>query len=58
MADMRDAVAVDGAIGSLVASLGGVDALVNNAAIVLQKNILDTTEEDFMRVVSINQLGV
>ena len=39
------------------AELGPVNVLVNNAAIVLQKTILDTSEEDFMRVVSINQLG-
>jgi 3alpha(or 20beta)-hydroxysteroid dehydrogenase len=38
--------------------MGALSILVNNAAIVLQKTILDTTEEDFMRVVSINQLGV
>ena len=38
--------------------LGSLNVLVNNAAIVMQKTILDTTEEDYMRVVSINQLGV
>ena len=42
----------------LAARLGPLSILVNNAAIVLQKNILDTTEEDFMRVVRVNQLGV
>ena len=40
------------------ATLGPLSILVNNAAIVLQKTIPDTTEEDFMRVVSVNQLGV
>ena len=38
--------------------LGPLSVLVNNAAIVMQKNILETTEEDFMRVVRVNQLGV
>jgi 3alpha(or 20beta)-hydroxysteroid dehydrogenase len=38
--------------------LGSLSVLVNNAAIVLQKSIADTTEEDFMKVVSVNQLGV
>lgn len=42
----------------LANELGPLNVLVNNAAIVMQKNILDTTEEDFMRVISINQLGV
>ncbi len=39
-------------------ALGPLSVLVNNAAIVLQKTIADTTEEDFMRVISVNQLGV
>jgi len=42
----------------LAGQMGPLSILVNNAAIVLQKNILETTEEDFMRVVRINQLGV
>ena len=42
----------------LAARLGPLSVLVNNAAIVLHKNILETTEEDFMRVVRVNQLGV
>ena len=39
-------------------ALGPLQILVNNAAIVLQKTIVDTTEEDFMNIVRINQLGV
>jgi 3alpha(or 20beta)-hydroxysteroid dehydrogenase len=38
--------------------LGPLSVLVNNAAIIIQKTIVDTTEEDFQRIVSINQLGV
>jgi 3alpha(or 20beta)-hydroxysteroid dehydrogenase len=38
--------------------LGPLSVLVNNAAILFHKTILDTTEEDFMKIVSINQLGV
>ena len=38
--------------------LGPLSVLVNNAAIVMQKTILDTTEEDFMNIVRINQLSV
>jgi 3alpha(or 20beta)-hydroxysteroid dehydrogenase len=40
------------------AQLGPLSVLVNNAAIIFQKTIVDTTEEDFMKIVSINQLGV
>ena len=38
--------------------LGPLNVLVNNAAIIFQKTIMDTTEEDFMKIVSVNQLGV
>ena len=40
------------------AQLGPLSVLVNNAAILLQKTIVDTTEDDFMKIFSINQLGV
>lgn len=36
---------------------GGVDVLVNNAAILHLESIEDTTVEDFRRVVDVNQLG-
>jgi 3alpha(or 20beta)-hydroxysteroid dehydrogenase len=39
-------------------TLGTLNVLVNNAAIIFQKTIMDTTEEDFMKIVTINQLGV
>ena len=45
--------AVDAAQG-----LGKLQVLVNNAAIVMQKTIMDTSEEEFMNIVRINQLGV
>ena len=41
-----------------LAQLGPLSVLVNNAAIIFQKTILDTTEEDFLKIFSINQLGV
>jgi NAD(P)-dependent dehydrogenase (short-subunit alcohol dehydrogenase family) len=37
-----------------IARYGGVDILVNNAAITLPRNILDTTPEDYERVIAIN----
>jgi 3alpha(or 20beta)-hydroxysteroid dehydrogenase len=40
------------------AQLGPLSVLVNNAAIIFQKTIVDTTEEDFLKIFSINQLGV
>jgi 3alpha(or 20beta)-hydroxysteroid dehydrogenase len=38
--------------------LGPLSVLVNNAAIIFHKTIMDTTEEDFMKIVAVNQLGV
>ncbi|MBA6413891.1 glucose 1-dehydrogenase [Parahaliea sp. F7430] len=37
---------------------GPLNVLVNNAAILIHKTIMDTTEDDFMAVARINQLGV
>ncbi|CAH0991208.1 3-alpha-(or 20-beta)-hydroxysteroid dehydrogenase [Sinobacterium norvegicum] len=37
--------------------LGSLNVLVNNAAILLHKTIMETTEEDFMKVATVNQLG-
>ena len=39
-------------------TLGPLNVLVNNAAIIFHSTIMDTSEEDFMKIVSINQLGV
>jgi len=39
-------------------AMGSFSVLVNNAAIVLQKTIMDTTEDEYMNIVRINQLGV
>lgn len=38
--------------------LGTLQVLVNNAAIVMQKTIMDTSQDDFMNIVRINQLSV
>lgn len=54
--DVTRAADWDGAVAA-AQEFGPLNVLVNNAAIVLQKTITDTTEEDFMRVVRINQLG-
>jgi 3alpha(or 20beta)-hydroxysteroid dehydrogenase len=43
---------------ALAETLGPLTVLVNNAAIIFQKTIVDTTEKDFMKIVSVNQLGV
>lgn len=42
----------------LAETLGPLTVLVNNAAIIFQKTIMDTTEADFKKIVGVNQLGV
>lgn len=37
---------------------GPVNVLVNNAGITMAKSILETTEEDYLKIVNINQLSV
>lgn len=39
-------------------SMGKLQVLVNNAAIVMNKTIVDTTEEDYLRIIQINQVSV
>lgn len=41
-----------------LATWGKIDVLVNNAGITVAKTIADTSEEDYLRVVNINQLSV
>lgn len=48
--DWRNAVAA-------AEQFGPLNVLVNNAAILFAKSIVDTTPEEYMRVVTINQLG-
>jgi 3alpha(or 20beta)-hydroxysteroid dehydrogenase len=42
---------------SVVAGIGKLDVLVNNAGLNLTATIEDTSEADFLRIVQVNQLG-
>lgn len=44
-------------VADAVARFGRIDVLVNNAAVLHLAAIADTTPEDFLRVVRVNQLG-
>jgi NAD(P)-dependent dehydrogenase (short-subunit alcohol dehydrogenase family) len=46
------------AVEAIKQAFGGMDTLVNNAGIEIVKPLLDHTEEDFHRLMSINVLGV
>lgn len=56
-ADISDPVSVKNAIGSAVLSLGGLDALINNAGISQIKLSRDITDEDWARMVGVNLSG-
>jgi NAD(P)-dependent dehydrogenase (short-subunit alcohol dehydrogenase family) len=44
-------------IGTGVQEFGGIDILINNAAISLRKSVLDTTLEEWQKVLNINLTG-
>lgn len=55
--DVRSQASIDQAVEAVVKGLGGIDVLVNNAAIPLQKAILDITAAEWEAVMSINLTG-
>jgi 3-oxoacyl-[acyl-carrier protein] reductase len=56
-ADAADADAVRGAVEKTVATLGGIDVLVNNAGTAIPKSFEDTTLEELDRLININVRG-
>lgn len=55
--DVSDAVAVDAGINRVADELGGLDILVNNAGVSIDALLMRAKEEDFDRIVAINQKG-
>src|SRR3954447_13430815 len=56
--DVTDREAVDAMVASAVQRHGHIDVMVNNAAIIVDSTVLDTTEEDLDRVMAVNFKGV
>jgi 3-oxoacyl-[acyl-carrier protein] reductase len=52
--DITDSAAVEAAVARTVSGLGGVDILVNNAAIYPRREWTDATEEEWDRVLAVN----
>lgn len=57
VADVRDRTAVDAMIADAVRAFGGVDVLVNNAAVGLSGPVASTSDEDWHRVFDTNLNG-
>ena len=55
--DVSDAAAVTAAIDALAKRFGRLDALVNNAGVAVFAPVLDTTDEDWNRIMAVNLTG-
>lgn len=55
--DVSDSAAVQAAIAKINDRFGRLDALVNNAGIAVFKPLLDTTDDDWNRVLAVNLTG-
>jgi 2-keto-3-deoxy-L-fuconate dehydrogenase len=56
-ADITDDAAVRAAVAAAVDRLGGLDVLVNNAGIGNRGGVVDSTDEDWLRVLNVNVIG-
>ncbi|NUM55011.1 MAG: SDR family NAD(P)-dependent oxidoreductase [Candidatus Hydrogenedentes bacterium] len=56
--DLRDPDSTTLAIAAIVEGLGGVDALVNNAGLVVRKNVFDIAPDEWREMVDTNINGV
>ena len=54
VADCSDMAVVRTFVEAAIATLGGVDTLINNAGIAISKTILDLTDEEFDRTMAVN----
>ena len=55
--DVTDEVSWAGAVAQVEAELGPIDVLVNNAGILMFKSLLQTTVEEYERVLKVNLVG-
>lgn len=56
-ADVADEADVVSAVEDAIVALGGLDCVVNNAGIVIEKPLLETTAAEFDRVIAVNLRG-
>ncbi|TLM80761.1 SDR family NAD(P)-dependent oxidoreductase [Pseudarthrobacter sp. NamE5] len=55
--DVSDAAAIDGLVERAVSQYGRLDILVNNAGLVFSSSVLDTSEDDWDRLMDVNLRG-
>ncbi|MBZ9698467.1 SDR family NAD(P)-dependent oxidoreductase [Mesorhizobium sp. CO1-1-9] len=55
--DISDWSAVDALVGATITQFGRLDVMVNNAAIYTSTNLVDTTPEQWRRVIGVNLTG-
>ncbi len=56
--DLRDPAATESAMKQLIDSMGGVDALINNAGLVIRKNCFDLSLDEWHDMVNTNINGL
>ena len=57
LADVSERAAVEAMVGEAVKALGRIDVLVNNAGVYKAARLVDTTPEDFDRIMKVNLYG-
>ena len=56
--DVSSAVECQSAVQQMVAEFGGIDILFNNAGIIRRASVVDTTEDEWDRVMAVNVKSV
>ena len=57
-ADVGDVAAIDRTLGAIIDRHGRLDVVVNNAGVTRRADLMDLSEEDWDRIVRVNQKGV
>jgi len=57
-ADVSDAASIDAAVAAVVARFGRIDIVVNNAGVGSVGSVADHSDDEWMRVLSINVVGI
>ncbi|PVE16040.1 SDR family oxidoreductase [Arthrobacter sp. Bz4] len=56
--DIGDSASVDSAVASVASELGGIDIVVNNAGIGAAGTVADNADDEWLRVLNINVVGI